>query len=278
MFTTTARQPDLQIYALASGSSGNAMLVQAGATNLLIDAGLPVRHLASHLSRRGVGASDLHAILLTHEHSDHSSGAGAMARRCAAPLLANVETLTAYRERDALPFPAGEMATGEERGVGDIGVRSFAVPHDAASPVGYILEAGKTRIAYVVDTGHITPAIREAIRGAALLVIEANHDTDWLWRGPYTPDMKARVASPTGHLSNADCADLVASHLEQDGPCCIWLAHLSRVNNSPSLAKRSVTERVSQQTRTPFWLEVALRDHPSLFWRSGLRAVQPALL
>lgn len=278
MFMTGTRQPDLQIHALASGSSGNAMLVQAGETNLLIDAGLPVRTLASHLARRGVTASALDAIFLTHEHSDHSSGAGAMARRCAAPIVANAETLAAYSERDALPFPVCEMATGAERGVGNIGVRSFAVPHDAASPVGYVLEAGGTRIVYVVDVGHITATIREAIRGAGLVVIEANHDIDWLWRGPYTPDMKARVASATGHLSNADCADLIAAHLELDGPCCIWLAHLSRVNNSPSLAKRTITERVSQQTRTAFWLEVALRDHPSLFWRSGLRAVQPSLL
>jgi phosphoribosyl 1,2-cyclic phosphodiesterase len=278
MLKTLTPTSDLRIHALASGSSGNAMLVQAGETNLLIDAGLPLRQLASHLAKRGVRATDLDAILLTHENSDHSASVGALARRSAAPILANAATLAAYAERDALPFPTSELPTGGERGVGCIGVRSFAVPHDAAEPVGYVLEVGNLKIAYAVDVGSVTPAVREALRGANLVVIEANHDLDWLWRGPYTPDMKARVASPTGHLSNADCADLLAARLEDDGPCCIWLAHLSRVNNSPSLAKRSVSESVGRQTHTAFWLEIALRDHPSLFWRSGLRAVQPSLL
>ena len=268
----------VEVHSLASGSSGNAMLVRAGDTNLLIDAGLPVRTLANALLNRGVAAADLHGILLTHEHSDHSCGAGGLARRNKTPLIANAATFQAYTERDALPFMAQELETGNTTAIGSIGIRSFAVSHDAAEPVGYVLEAGTTRIVYFTDTGCVTPVIREALRGVHLAIVEANHDLEWLRRGPYAPHMKERVASDTGHLSNSDCADVLAERLDEEGTCSIWLAHLSRVNNSTALARRTVQQRIMQHTRTPFSLEVALRDQVSLTWTPGNQAVQLALL
>jgi phosphoribosyl 1,2-cyclic phosphodiesterase len=278
MFHVRPASPDLCVQALASGSSGNAFLVQAGTTHLLIDAGLPLRTLATLLTRRGVGVTDLDAILLTHEHTDHSCGAGPMARRCGAPLIADPATLEAYAQRDELPFTARELPTGDTLGIGAIGVRSFPVPHDAVAPVGYVLEVGTHQVTYMTDLGSVTPEVRAALRGAALGIVESNHDLDWLWRGSYTEEMKARVASDVGHLSNRDCADLLAARLEEEGPLCIWLAHLSRANNSPALARRSVTTRIAEQTRVPFQLEIALRDHPSVVWRAGAQAIQLALL
>jgi phosphoribosyl 1,2-cyclic phosphodiesterase len=278
MRTNLIHSGDLRVYALASGSSGNAVLVQAGQTNVLIDAGLPVRTLAACLAKRGVGATDLDAILLTHEHTDHAAGAGAMARRTGAPVIGNAATLAACALRDDLPFLTRELPTFGECGIGGLGIRSFRIPHDAAEPVGYVLTAGAMQITYATDVGSVTPDVRAAMRGANLIVIEANHDLDWLLRGSYTPEMKARVASATGHLSNADCADLLAERLEEEGPCCVWLAHLSRVNNSPSLARRSVIRRVQAQTAVPMALEVALRDHPSVSWHAGCQAVQLAML
>ena len=268
----------MRVHALASGSSGNATLIQAGRTNILLDAGLPMRTLAGHLAKRGLGTSDLDAILLTHEHHDHVVGAGAMSRRTGAPLVANAATLAAYAERDFLPCATQEMPTGAVREFGAITVRSFPVSHDAAECVGYVLEAGNARMVYFTDSGCVTGAIRNALRGAQLAVVEANHDIDWLWRGPYSDEMKARVASETGHLSNADCAEMLAERLEAEGPLCIWLAHLSRANNSPSLAKRSVSAGIVSKTDIPFRLEVALRDSPSVFWRAGAQSVQLALL
>jgi phosphoribosyl 1,2-cyclic phosphodiesterase len=278
MFHTHPSSPDIRVYALASGSSGNATLVQAGKTNLLIDAGLPLRTLTPLLGRRGVGVSDLDAILLTHEHTDHVCGAGPMARRTGAPLVANRATLAAYAERDDLPFTTRELPTGGTLGIGALGVRSFPIPHDAVEAVGFVLEAGPQQVTYVTDVGSVTPEVRAALRGASLAIVEANHDLDWLWRGPYTDEMKARVASDTGHLSNADCAALLAERLEEEGPLSVWLAHLSRVNNSPSLARRSVVASIAQRTRVPVRLEVALRDHPSVSWRAGTQAVQLSLL
>jgi phosphoribosyl 1,2-cyclic phosphodiesterase len=254
------------------------MLVQAGGTNILIDAGLPLRTLSPLLSRRGVGISNLDAILLTHEHTDHSSGAGPLSRRFGAPVVANSATLREYAQREPLPFTTRELPTGGELGVGAIGVRSFPVPHDAVDAVGYVLKIGTVQITYFTDAGSPTSELREALRGANLAIVEANHDVEWLWRGSYTREMKERVASPTGHLSNVDCADLLAELLEESGSLCVWLAHLSRVNNSPSLARRSVLERIAQQTRVPLALEVALRDHPSVNWQAGSKSVQLALL
>jgi len=277
MFHLNLSNSDVRVHALASGSSGNAFLVQAGATNLLLDAGLPQRILASHLARFGVGAAGLEAILLTHEHVDHSSSAGAMSRRATAPVVANAATLQAALQRSEQAFATSELPTGTERGFGCIGVRSFPVPHDAAEPVGYVLEVGSQRIVYCTDVGSVTPEVRSALQGATLAIVEANHDLAWLLRGPYTPEMKERVASPTGHLSNADCADLLAHRLIEGGPLTVWLAHLSRVNNSPSLARRSVLAQIAAQTRAPFALEIALRDHPSVSWRPGSKAVQTSL-
>jgi phosphoribosyl 1,2-cyclic phosphodiesterase len=269
--------PDLKVHSLASGSSGNAMLVCAAGTNLLIDAGLPLRTLSNALAKRGVGTTDLHAILLTHEHSDHSVTAGAMSRRSGAPVVANAATLQAYAEREALSYRTSVLATGDSLAVGKVVVRSFPVSHDAAEPVGFVLDVQGVRISYFTDTGCKTPALREALRGCHLAIVEANHDLQWLWRGSYTPEMKARVASDTGHLSNDDCADLLAERLELDGPFTIWLAHLSRANNSPVLARRSVAARIAQHTSVPYVMDVALRDHPSLNWRAGAMAVQPTL-
>jgi phosphoribosyl 1,2-cyclic phosphodiesterase len=277
MFHLNLSDSDVRVYALASGSSGNAFLVQAGATSLLLDAGLSQRMLASHLARYGVGAAGLDAILLTHEHVDHSSSAGAMSRRATAPVVANAATLVAASERSELPFATSELPTGGERGFGCIGVRSFAVPHDAAEPVGYVLDIGRQRIVYCTDVGSVTPEVQAALEGATLAIVEANHDLAWLLRGPYTPDMKRRVASPTGHLSNGDSADLIAHRLVEGGPLTVWLAHLSRVNNSPALARRSILAQVAAQTSVPFALEIALRDHPSVSWRSGSKAVQTSL-
>ena len=272
------RGHSLQVHSLASGSSGNAMLVQTGQTNLLIDAGQSVRSLAMALAKRNVYADNLHGILLTHEHTDHSIGVGGVARRFKAPIIANTATFSALLQRDASPYCAQVLETGGSTTIGDVGIRSFPVSHDAAATVGYVLEAGTSRIVYCTDTGCITAAIREALAGADLLIIEANYDYEWLMRGPYPEHRKVRVASDTGHLSNTDCADVVAERLDMEGSKSIWLAHLSRVNNSPALARRSVQQRIASQTSVPYSLEVALRDQPSLSWSPGKQAVQLSML
>ena len=268
----------LQVHALASGSSGNCTLIQGGGTSIVLDAGLPLKNIAAALSKRGVSPDRLDAILLTHEHSDHVQGLGPLSRRGRTPVVANAATLSAAASRDGLTFETTELDTGCEIQIGSLSIRSFAVSHDAVAPVGYRISCGPASVFYATDVGFVSPELRTAIAGCQLAILEANHDLEWLRRGPYTPLMKERVASSTGHLSNAACAELLAWRAESGGPYCAWLAHLSRVNNSVALARRAVAARVAELTRTPVLLDVALRDHPSAFWQFGGAAVQLALL
>lgn len=266
----------VEVHALASGSSGNAVLVKAGDRALLIDAGLGPRTLLPALTRRDIGVDQLDAILLTHEHDDHMRGAAAASSRLRAPVVANRATLRAANERTEIRR-SKELPTESEARFGEFTVRSFSIDHDAAEPVGYVVEARGERIAYATDVGCPSDGLRQALRGANLCILESNHDLAWLKRGPYPPHMKERVASSKGHLSNADAAALLAERLEADGPACIWLAHLSAVNNSPAFARRFVNAAIQAATRVPFALDIALRDRPSVQWRPRRAAAQLTL-
>lgn len=266
----------LEVHALASGSSGNAVLVVCDGRGLLIDAGVGVRTLAPALFRRGIAAGRLEGVLLTHEHDDHLRGAAPISARLGAPIVANRATLQAAANRTDLGRTR-ELPCGDEAALGPFTVRSFRVSHDAAEPVGYVVEADGCRIAYATDVGCPSDDLRVALRGASLCILESNHDLEWLRRGPYPPHMKARVASDTGHLSNGDASELIVERLEDGGPTTFWLAHLSAVNNSPALAKRFHAAQIAARTRTACLLEVALRDRPSVSWQPGRQAMQLSL-
>jgi len=264
----------LTVHALASGSSGNAILIQSGEGSLLIDAGVAGRTLAAWLASRR--ATPFHGILLTHEHDDHLRGADSISRRFQAPVVSTRGTLEAASARRELPR-AAELEAGGETALGPFRVRSFPVPHDAADPVGYVVEADGVRIVCATDLGCPTAPVRHALRGAHLCILESNHDEEWLRLGPYPALMKARVAGDRGHLSNRCAAEMIVQRLEEDGPATFWLAHLSAVNNSPSLARRHAEATVAAATRVPAQIGVALRDRPSLVWTPGASAVQPRL-
>jgi phosphoribosyl 1,2-cyclic phosphodiesterase len=266
----------VEVHSLASGSSGNAVLIISNGVGLLIDAGISARRLSVALKARGILPGSLKAVLLTHEHDDHIKGIQRICVNMNAPMVANLATISACSARMDLP-PTMELQTGNEICFERFLVRSFAVSHDAVEPVGYVVEVAGCRIFYATDCGCASEEVRNALRKANLCILESNHDLEWLKRGPYPPHMKARVAGDTGHLSNHDASSLLAERLEHDGPAAIWLAHLSAVNNSPSLARKYVSSEIQRSTRTPFTLDIALRDHPSAVWRHGQNAVQPTL-
>ena len=259
--------------ALASGSSGNAYLFQAGATALLVDAGVALRGVSAALSQLGLASESLACLLLTHEHSDHVANAGALARRLGLPILGTAGTLDALALAgvENQPVRAGEMFR-----VGELAVTAFSVPHDGREPVGYYLEHGDVRVCLATDLGHVPEDIIPALRRSDLVILESNHDVARLWRGPYPYPLKQRVASLTGHLSNdqaAECLLKCAGEWRRSA----WLAHLSAANNSPRLALRTVSERLRTEGVTNLHIEVALRDHPSLCWDSALCVHQPPL-
>jgi phosphoribosyl 1,2-cyclic phosphodiesterase len=258
----------VRVTALASGSSGNAYLIEQGTTRVLIDAGLPAPALERFLRLRGVDAASLSALFLSHEHTDHIRGAGALARRHGIPVVANEATFRAAAEWLG-PLPERVvLPTGGECSAGPIRVRVFPVSHDAAEPVGFWIAAGGAHVCICTDLGEPTPAVREPLAGSDLLVLEANHDLTMLWDGPYPPALKRRVAGPRGHLANATTAQLLLD-LGADGRArTVWLAHLSATNNTPDCAHAAVRGPLERAAYAHLRLEVAQRDRPSVTWEA----------
>jgi phosphoribosyl 1,2-cyclic phosphodiesterase len=239
----------VRVVSLGSGSSGNALLVQTSRTAVLVDAGFQPRTLSSRLRQAGVTPAMLSAILLTHEHGDHAGGAAAFAALYGVPLVSDPRTLkqvltqqgSALQPVAATSVAQTELAVGRDIKIADLAVRSFPVSHDAVAPCGYVLSTGAWTVVVVTDTGECIPPVVEALRGAHLLVLEANHDKERLLSGPYPWHLKRRILGSTGHLSNEQAAEALVQALDE-GPRWIWLAHLSRTNNTPDLARRQVRD------------------------------------
>ena len=225
----------LRVTSFASGSSGNALLIQAGSAALLIDCGLPQRAIERQLRYAGLAPADLAAILLTHEHGDHALSAVPFARRHAVPLVANratADVLGLLSEGVAFRI----LPTGTVAEIAGLEVRSFAVQHDAAEPVGYTVRAGGWCVGVAVDLGCWDEAVVAGLAPADLVVLESNHDRERLRAAPYSWPIKQRIFGPRGHLDNVDAGALLA-RLGADGrQRTAWLAHLSEQANSPRIA------------------------------------------
>jgi phosphoribosyl 1,2-cyclic phosphodiesterase len=271
---------EICVTCLASGSSANALLMVAGGRAVLIDAGLGVRTLRRELEARGVDPASLAGVLLTHEHIDHVRGAVPFARKYNVPLVGNGATLSALFAQEKRDAPCCEIETnGGETGLGPFAARAVPVSHDAAEPVGWRVTFRDTAVAYATDTGCVTPEFRAACVGASLVAVESNHDIHKLRFGPYPESLKTRILSRWGHLSNNAACDLILAHTFEHGPACFWLSHLSETNNTPRMALNYWKKRFrAEGLRTaPAAVEVALRDKPSLVYRTRSRAVQLAL-
>ncbi|HEX8995325.1 MAG TPA: MBL fold metallo-hydrolase [Ktedonobacterales bacterium] len=244
----------MRVVSLGSGSSGNALVAQAGASAVLLDAGFPVRTLVTRLRQAGLAPEHITAILLTHEHSDHACGAAAFARRYGIPLISDPRTLTAVLSQPARGqaevIPPGsvervELPIGRSVTVGALQVRSFPVSHDAVAPCGFVVSSGAWRLCFVTDTGMVGEPVIEAMAESSLLLIESNHDKTRLLNGPYPWHLKQRILSPTGHLANDQTSDALLRVLD-DAPRWVWLGHLSRTNNTPDIARAHLRERLRQ--------------------------------
>jgi phosphoribosyl 1,2-cyclic phosphodiesterase len=238
----------VRVISLGSGSSGNALLVQSGETSVLVDAGFPARLLAGRLRSLGVAPASLDAILLTHEHGDHACGALSLAYQHGIPILSDPRTINALLKQSSREArPTGwtperiELSAGRSAQLASLEIRSFAISHDAVAPCGFTLSTAAWRVGVMTDTGMVGSQAIEALCGAHLLVIEANHDKARLLDGPYPWYLKQRILGPTGHLSNEQTGEALTQMLD-DGPCWLWLAHLSRTNNTPDLARAQVSE------------------------------------
>ncbi len=226
----------LTITTLASGSSGNSLLVSGGDTHILIDAGISFRRITAALNQLHIDPMSLSAVLITHEHTDHVCGLATMVKKLPVPIYASAGTTHQLTHRIGLPEDRMRPFTaGSAFDIGPLHCTSFPTPHDAADSVGYTVELNGERLALVTDLGYVTDTVRRAVLGSQLVVLESNHDVDWLRSGPYPYPLKRRILGDRGHLSNEAGADLAAQAV-QAGAHTVILAHLSRENNTPARA------------------------------------------
>lgn len=229
----------------ASGSSGNCALISHEGTHILLDAGISCRRITAALAAVGLEAGQLSGVLITHEHSDHISGLSTLNKRFRLPVYATPGTARqlCYRipflDEQIRPVQAGTVFS-----VGGLEVRPFRTSHDAAESVGYVLSAGEKTLAFATDLGWLSPEVREAVSGAQLAVIEANHDVELLLSGSYPYYLKQRILGEEGHLSNQAGAEL-ACLAARGGAHTVVLAHLSHENNTPARALHTVSTALS---------------------------------
>ena len=235
----------MRLVTFASGSTGNCALVSAG-KHVLIDAGISLRRIRANLSLSGLTPEDVSGVLITHEHSDHISGLAMLVKYHKVPVYAPAAVASFLRGSiPGIDACLSEIAPDEAFSLGEMSIRAFPTPHDARQSVGYRIESGAV-FGFATDMGHVTEETVSGLSGADAAVIEANHDTDMLLDGPYPAYLKRRVLSERGHLSNKDSAAL-GLRLAEGGTRTIILGHLSRENNTPSLACRTVREALGDK-------------------------------
>jgi phosphoribosyl 1,2-cyclic phosphodiesterase len=225
----------MKLAVLASGSSGNALAVVHEGIAIFFDAGLSCREHMRRLEQAGFGRINPVALFLTHEHSDHVSGAGVVSRRWEIPVFASPGTFRGTEGRLGKIPEAVPVENGCTVEMSCISVTSFCLPHDADDPSGYVIAWNGGRLGIATDLGSPGPLVRQMLSGCSSLVLEFNHDRDLLWSGSYPWPLKQRIDSCTGHLSNEAAASLLESVDHRGLEVCV-LAHLSAENNSPGLA------------------------------------------
>ncbi|HET6658612.1 MAG TPA: MBL fold metallo-hydrolase, partial [Rubrobacter sp.] len=243
----------MRLSVLSSGSSGNATYMETDSGGLLVDAGLPPRRIGALLARIGRSLADVNAVLLTHGHADHTCGVAALVRE------RNIEVFAAPGVGESLG--ANTIAPGEPCSVEDLGVTFFEVPHDSMT-YGVRVSDGSSVAAMATDLGEAGIAVLRSMSGAEAVVIEANHDLDWLRRGPYSASLKRRISSRHGHLSNRQAADAAVA-LAPHGLKDLVLAHLSRTNNSPTRACGTVDRALREAGHGSVRVRAALAGHPT---------------
>lgn len=235
---------------LASGSSGNCAYVGAGSTHILVDAGISAARVVRELEALGVRPDAIRALLISHEHGDHSSGAGALAARLNCPVYVGARAYPLLRRALGGWPHIKTFRAGEPFAIGDLVVEPVRVFHDAVDPCGFLIEGpshsgdGRVSLGLFTDLGTVHRPLLERLMGCDALVLEANHDVEMLLSGPYSWELKQRVRSPVGHLSNEAAAEAIAALARHGRLKVAVLAHLSEENNTPERALAAVRARL----------------------------------
>lgn len=251
---------------LFSGSSGNSSLVQTDTTKILIDCGESAKKIVNSLLEINVNIENINAILITHEHIDHVKSLGTLSKKYNIPVYTNLETLNAMPEQknkiniNNIHF----FDFSNDFYIGDLKIHPFHIPHDAANPCGFNIYNNRKKISIATDIGHITPEIITNLEHSTFLLLESNYDPNILKCSQYPYHLKERIAGPYGHLSNSSAGQTI-SHLLNTGLKNVMLGHLSKENNFPELAYKTVMEELiyNNNTENSIKISVATRYNHS---------------
>jgi phosphoribosyl 1,2-cyclic phosphodiesterase len=255
----------VQIYILASGSSGNATLVCTDAHRVLFDAGISRRELYGRLASVDIDPASIDAVVVSHEHGDHVCGLVSLLRhqqsqrRRALPVFMNARTASAIAWKTLVPT-VESFEPGSRIVLGGLDVLSFTVPHDASDPVGFLVQAEGQRVGLLTDLGYVPDSVRFHLKGCNFLLLESNHDLDMLKVGPYPWSVKQRVMGRSGHLSNDGAAAFVRDAMDGELHTLV-LGHLSEQTNHPAVARLTMEGALQQCGMRPR-LEVVERTGP----------------
>ena len=254
----------IRFCSLYSGSSGNSLFISTGNTKLLVEAGLSAKKIIAALDTIGENPSEIDAILVSHEHSDHTKGAGILSRKFNLPIYASEGTWQAMEQLIGPVLECNKVVFSSYAPfqIGDIAVTPFPIPHDANEPVGYSFCACGKKVTIATDIGHISMELLNCFEDSDLLLLESNHDIEMLKVGPYPWSLKKRIAGEQGHLSN-DTAGEVIAYMAEKGTKQFLLGHLSRENNFPELAYQTVCNALGEKclhAGIDVTVDVALRD------------------
>lgn len=233
----------VRFMSLASGSSGNCYFLGTDTYGILVDAGIGIRTIKKILKEFGIGLNIIRAVFVTHDHADHIKAVGHLGEKFGIPVYATQKVHAginkSYCMTEKLSTSVRYLRKEETMQLDDIEVTAFEVPHDGTDNVGYCIRIKDKIFSFLTDLGHITPVAAHYICKANYLILEANYDEEMLKMGPYPRYLKERIAGPNGHMSNRDTAAFLAEHIHS-GLKYIWLCHLSKDNNHPELAYKTV--------------------------------------
>lgn len=251
---------------LYSGSSGNCSLVETDYTKILVDAGNSAKKIDEALQRNSINISDIDAILVTHEHSDHVKSIGTISSKYNIPIFANKETWKSMPEQAKKVSDECKkiFELDSDFEINDLKVHAFSIPHDAANPCGFSFFNSNKKISIATDIGHVTNSLLENLSGSKFALLEANYDPNILKYSRYPYNLKRRISGPNGHLSNSESGNLIST-LIQSGLNNAMLGHLSKENNFPELAYKTVVEELihNHYDESSISIRVAKRDTPS---------------
>ena len=253
---------------LYSGSSGNCLFLQTSNTKILIDAGESAKKISSALSSIEINPTDIDAILVTHEHSDHVKGLGTFSKKYDIPVYANTKTWDAMEEQASKINEKNQkhFTIEENFEIGDLKIHPFKIPHDAANPCGFNIIHNNKKISIATDIGHMTSNIAHKLEDSSFVLLEANYDPNILKCSPYPYLLKQRIAGPNGHLANIDAGRTI-SFLLNSGLEAVMLGHLSKENNFPELAYKTVVDELISNNYNENALSISVAKRSDLSWQ-----------